>query len=537
MLIALGGLAILMRGLGILSQSLGVLIGGPVRRVFTWATANAWRAWLAGVLVGAGTLNSSALSLTAIGLAEAGVARFAPALVMGLAAKAGATLALVLTVTPLGRLALPIIGVGFLISLVRRVRIVGEVVIGLGLLLLGVSLMVQGLLPLTDSELFQLIERSLEASPLGLWLLGFALAAVLGSANAVAAIALALASSQALSMQASLALLLGGGAGSGVLLVLASWRNTPISGRIAFSHVAFKMLVSLPLLVFLPGFAWVCTQLTIPALGAGGTVVQAHLIYHTLASVLVLGLLGLIERLALRLVPDDDQEIRTKYIDVNALESRELSSSLALREVSRIGDQLSEMLTETVRILSSGQGNLEAVAEREEKVDQLARAVVLYLSEVAVRHPGESPLMLMVAASELEHMGDQVRRILRVQNKLAAQHLEFSASGRAELADAAVRVLKRLQLALAALATRDARLGEQVMMAREDIEHHLLELRRSHLGRLGHGEIASRATTLAHLDLLIVLDELDQSLTRLCAISQDLDDQSRVVHPVRSGVN
>lgn len=57
---------------------------------------------------------------------------------------------------------------------------------------------------------------------------------------------------------------------------------------------------------------------------------------------------------------------------------------------------------------------------------------------------------------------------------------------------------------------------------REHLENHLLDLRRSHLRRLEKGRIESRATTLAHLDLLIVLDELDQSITRLATLSQDL---------------
>ena len=70
-------------------------------------------------------------------------------------------------------------------------------------------------------------------------------------------------------------------------------------------------------------------------------------------------------------------------------------------------------------------------------------------------------------------------------------------------------------------------LAEQVMSDRENIEHELLEYRRSHLNRLQKGQVASRATTLAHLDLLIVLDELDQSLTRVAALARDLHEPNK----------
>jgi phosphate:Na+ symporter len=539
MLFALGGLAILMRGLGVLSQSLAALIGGPARRALTWATASAFRSWLVGLGVGAVTLNSTALSLTAINLTESGIASFAAALMLGLGAKAGATLALQLTVTPIGALGLPLIGIGYLISLPRRTHLLGEVLLGLGLLLFGVNLMVQGLLPVTDSELFRLVRQALEASPFGLWLLGFVIAGALGSANAVTAIALALATSGALSLPAALAFTLGGGAGSGGLIVLSSWKLGPQAQRVAAAHLAWKTVWSLPWLGFLPLFAVLCeasanflgmrsnAAVTQSAnLGLGLAVAQGHLIYHLTASLAALPFLRLLEHLSVRFLPDTGREIAPRYINTDALESRELASSLALREVGRIGDQLAEMFSETIRILGSGQGDPNEVARREDKVDQLARAVVLYLSDLASKHPGESPLMLMMAASELEHMGDQMRRILRMQNKLSAQNLAFSSEGRAELASAAELVRKRLQLSLAALATRDLDLAEQVMSERETIEHELLEYRRSHLNRLQKGQIASRATTLAHLDLLIVLDELDQSLTRVAALARDLHEPS-----------
>lgn len=537
MLEALGGLALLVRGLSLLSQALVVIVGGPARRVLTWATARSRRAWVAGTLVGAITLNSSALGLTAIGLAESGIASFASALVLGLAAKGGATLALQLAATPISAMALPMVGVGFLITLYKRFQSLGESVMGLGLMLFGIALMVQGLLPVTNSQLFGLIREGLEASPFGLWALGFVLASLLGSANAVAAIALALATSDALSIPAALTLTLGGGAGSGMLLLLSSWQGPPLARRIALAHVGWKTLLSIPFLIFLPLFATLSTALAQQVgLGASAAVAQGHLLYHILASLLVLPLVYSVERLMRRLIPDSDQTISPKYLSEDALGSRELASSLALREVSRIGDQLSEMLSETVKILAQGQGDTGEVARREEKVDHLAREIVLYLSQVSSRYPGDSALMLMMAASEIEHMGDQVRRILRKQAKIIAQNLAFSGEGRTELADAATKVLQRLRLSLAGLSTRNQALAEQVILEREHLESYLLDLRRSHLSRLEKGRVESRATTLAHLDLLIVFDELDQSITRLSALSQDLHE-SRGALRARPGLN
>lgn len=526
MLEALGGLALLVRGLALLSTSLGAAMGGPARRVLTWATAHWGRAWLAGVLVGALTLNSTALSLTAMGLAELGIAGFTTALVLGLSAKAGATLALLLAATPLGALALPILGVGFALALLRRFRTWGEGLSGLGMLLLGLSLMTQGFLPLVHSELFSLLREGLEGTWFWPWSLGFVLAALLGSANAVAALALALTASSALSLPTALLLTLGGGAGSGMVLAVAGWNRSPLTLRVALAHLGWKVLFSLPFVFFLPGFSELSQKLArLVGLGPEGAVAQGHLLYHLLASFWVLPLLHPIDRLMRRLLPDNERQISPRYLSADALDSRELASSLALREVGRIGDQILEMLGEAVKILGQGNGNPAEVARREEKVDQLARSIVLYLSELSARHPGNAPLALMTAASEIEHMGDQVRRILRKQERLYAQNLEFSREGRGELCEAAKRLLERLRVCLTALATGNTTLAVQVTAGREGMQRFLLELRRSHLERLEQGRTESRATTLAHLDLLIVLDELDQSVTRLAQLSQELHGQ------------
>jgi phosphate:Na+ symporter len=524
---ALGGLALVMLGLGLLSRALNLLLGGPARRLLTWATATAGRSWLAGVAGGAITLNSSAIGLTAIGLADSGIASFASALVVGLAAKAGATLALQLAATPLSAYALPLLGIGFVFSLPRQTKPWGETVMGLGLLLLGVSLMVEALLPATQTELFRVLRGSLEASRLGLWIMGFALAAFLGSANAVAALGLAFAASGALSIPAALALTLGGGAGSGLIFVLAHWSGSPLSLRIAWIHVGWKTLWSVLALLLMPIGAPIALGIA-RTLGSSdaSAVAHGHSIYHLTASLFILPLLGLLQGWLERLIPNSSNTVSPKYLSREALDSETLATSLALREICRIGDQLKEMLGDAAKNLAEGRDDTEEISRREDKVDQLAREIVLYLSELSQRHAGESPLMLMMAASEIEHMGDQVRRVLRKQTKVFAQNLEFSREGRAELAQATLQVQKRLERSLAALATSNKELADDVLHGREAIEHQLTDLRRAHLRRLESGLPETKATTLAHLDMLIVLDEIDQGLTRLAVLAQDLDLRS-----------
>ncbi len=520
MWIALGGLALLMMGLQQLSNALNAALGNSARRALTWATQSPSRASLVGVLIGAGTLNSGALSLGALQLCESGVAKFGAALMLGLSAKAGASLALILSNTPAAVFALPMIGIGYVLGLQKSLQMAGQILSGIGLLLYGLSLMVQGFAGISQTPFFMLLEQSLVSAPFGIWLLGFALSSVLGSANAVGAIALSLNSANALPLEAALILTLGGGAGSGMLLVISSNASATIAKRVARTHVTWKTVLSF---LLLPLVSWLSNWFG---------VAQIHLAYHSLAVLLALPTIKQLEQIANRILPETNKAVTPKYLSNDALHSSELATALALREVSRVGDQVIQMLEQTNRIFETGTGNIDDVARLESKIDTLTRDVVLYLSELSKRHASETPLMLVMAVCEIEHIGDQVKRMLRMHNKLILSNLEFSTQGRYELHTGANRILERLNLALAALATRSQVLAEQVLHEREDIEQFLSQLRRSHLGRLEMGKVESRATTLTHLDLLIVLDEIDQSSARIATISQDLEHI-----PVRTAEN
>jgi phosphate:Na+ symporter len=103
--------------------------------------------------------------------------------------------------------------------------------------------------------------------------------------------------------------------------------------------------------------------------------------------------------------------------------------------------------------------------------------------------------------------------------RLWSQGLRFSPEGKEDLLLAASRVLSRLDKLAAALGGERA-LAEEVL--REQGEAFFEGLRRAHLARLEAGLAESRASTLAHLDILLTLEEVDQGLARLAGLALGL---------------
>jgi len=94
----------------------------------------------------------------------------------------------------------------------------------------------------------------------------------------------------------------------------------------------------------------------------------------------------------------------------------------------------------------------------------------------------------------------------------------FSSEGQRQLVEAARLILARLEVLNAALATGQGSLAEGVVKGRKDMETHLEGLRLAHLDRLRAGRRESQASTLTHLDLLIILDELDRGVTHIAEL-------------------
>ena len=154
----------------------------------------------------------------------------------------------------------------------------------------------------------------------------------------------------------------------------------------------------------------------------------------------------------------------------------------------------------------------------EEKVDRLSREVLVYVAKL----PQDTPaLPLLKAASELEHLADLAKRALRKAERLWTQGVTFSPEGKAELARIVERTLARLERALTALATGNRALAERVLAEYPEVLAEVEASREAHLRRL-RDRVETRASTLTHLDLLLLLEELNLGVNRLARLVEEI---------------
>ena len=519
MLSTLGGLALFLLGIERIAASLQALSGTRMRRAMAGATRSPWRALATGTAVSAATQSGTATAVTTLGLVASGLVRLREGIALSLGAKVGATLAIQLAAFKATEAALPLIGIGFVVALWRPSRHIGGLLLGVGLLFLGLDLTVGSVAGLQSSELFALIIDAAERQPLVVAFIGVLLGAALSSTNGVAAIALGLFAGGAVGLPTAIALVLGGNVGGTVLALLAARSLDVEARRVALAHTLVKAVGAMALaLVVVPVAA------AVGALGGDEArqIANAHTLFNLALAVLGTLLVAPVAALVTALVPTREEVSGPKYLRTAALDDPPLATALALRETVRISDQVATSMEQAVDFLRSGEWDDDAIEARESKIDRLTRAVVEYLATLRRTH-GEEPVSerLLLLATELEHMGDQVRRMQRRESRLRASGIEFSKEGREELADTAEAVVSRLRSAFTALATGDVALATQVVEGRPRLERLVADMRLAHLARLEARLPESRASSSHHLEVLTLMRQMDASTTRVAGWVKD----------------
>jgi len=515
MFVVLGGLALFLLGIQRIASALQSTAGPATRRWMASATRSPLRALLAGTAVSAATQSGTATAVTVLGLVSGGLVAVREGIALSLGTKVGATLAIQLAAFKVTDYALPLVGVGYLVGLWPRARGVGGLLLGAGLLFLGLDVTVTSMSGLGGSPLFALLVDVLERQPAGMALLGVALGAALSSSNAAAAVSLGLFAAGAISLPAAIVMVVGGNVGGVLLPVLAARSLDAPAQRVALVHLLFKALAATAVVLFAaPVAGWIA------ALGGDGArqVANAHTLFNVAAAVVGALLSGPLAALATRFLPQRDDETSPKYLRDEAIGDAQLATGLALRETVRISDQVVVMAELATANLRAGRWDPEPIAMREAKVDRLTQRVVDYLATLRATH-GSDPASerLLLVATELEHVGDQIRRLYRREQRLADLGVEFSREGRAELGDTADLVLTRMRHAFTALATRDAPLATSVVQGRPELEAHVARMRLAHLARLEARLPESHASSSHHLEVLTLLRQVDASVTRVAA--------------------
>ncbi len=508
-LVGLGGaVALLLFGLRQVRDGMTEAFGVRLKLALGLGTRTRPRAFLSGLIATLGLQSSTATALMTAGFVERDMIRQERAQVVLLGANLGTALTAWVVAAGIEAISPLLLLIGYVLrrqSQPARTG-TGQALIGVGLMLLALTLLTEASAPLRTSPAMAAFLGLLDNA----WPAAFAFAALLAvlcsSSLAVVMLVLSLSVSGSLTPALAVVLVLGANFGGAIPPVLATLSAAPVARRVTLGNLIVRgagCLLALPFAGLLGG------ALSGLQLRPGSLPVEAHLAFNLALAALAWPFAGLITQVLSRSLPDAlaPAEDGPRWLDEAALARPALALTGASREALALGDTVERMMRLTMHAFRKNNPvALREVSELEARIDRVQQEVKLYLSRLgagAAEEDRRRSIIILDYVINLEHAGDIIEKGLVAEvDKKIALGLRLSDEGYRELNSFFLLTLENIRIAQTIFMSRDRALARQMMEAKVQIRHMEKQSAERHFLRLQGGQADSLQTSSLHLDML-----------------------------------
>jgi phosphate:Na+ symporter len=535
-----GGIALLLWGLHMLQSGILRAFGADLRRFLAVGLGNRIAAFFAGLGITTLLQSSTATALMTAAFVGDGLVGLVPALAIMLGANVGTTLVVQVFSFDVSWLAPVFLTTGvvaFKYSTRTRIRDLGRVAIGLGLMLLSLHILLDSLAPAESAPNMRALLAVMTSAPLLNVLFGAALAWAAHSSVTVVLLVMSLGYSGFVTPEAALAIVLGANLGSSINpLIEGGGLTNPIYRRLPLGNLINRVIGCALVLPFLGLIAGAMARI-VP--NSVRLIADFHTLFNLALAAIFIVPLPLFARLLERLLPEPvaaSDPSTPMYLDPTAIESPSLALTCAARETLRMGDLIERMLRETIDALITDDRKLVSSIERmDDVVDKLHEAIKLYVTRITRESldevEGRRAMEIIAFGINLEHIGDIIdKNLMELAKKKIKNRLRFSEEGALELQKFHRRVLNNLQLALGVFVSGDVKIARQLIEEKVAIREVEVLAAEAHFARLRDGLPASIETSSLHID---ILRDLKRIHSHICSVAYPALEAAGELQPSR----
>ena len=509
----IGGLCLFLFGMNLMGQALERRAGGKLRTLLDKMTSNVFAGFLTGLGITAIIQSSSATTVMVVGFVNSGLMTLRQAINVIMGANVGTTVTAWLlslagidsgnvwikllkptSFTPV----LALIGIIFyMFCKDTKKKDTGMILLGFATLMFGMDTMSGAVAGLKDvpgfAELFIMFKNPI----LGV-LVGAVLTGIIQSSSASVGILQALALTGQVSYAAAIPIIMGQNIGTTVTALLSSVGTNKNAKRAAVVHLMFNVI---GVVVLLTVFCIVKAIFAPAILNESATmygIAIAHSLFNILCTAMLLPCGNLLEKLAIRLVPDAAQEEQAVELDERLL----ATPSLALQQCRAVAD---DMAVCAVRALENALTAFthytlelaESIRKDEDRCDHYEDVIGTYLVKLSAQKMGssesEEATELLKTIGDWERISDHAVNVLESAEELREKELTFSGTAQAELNTLCDAIREILTLAQNAFAQQDVTAALKVEPLEQVIDALKEEMRTRHILRMQQGQCSIEA--------------------------------------------
>jgi phosphate:Na+ symporter len=487
----LGGLALFLFGMDQMADGLKAVAGERMKIILAKLTTNRFMGAATGAFVTAIIQSSSVTTVLVVGFITAGLMSMSQSIGVIMGANIGTTITAQIIAFKVTKAALFMVAAGFgmlFFSKQEKIRQYGGILMGLGMVFFGMSVMSDAMAPLRSYQPFLHLMAHMDNPLVGI-LVAAAFTGLVQSSSATTGIVIVMATQGFITLQAGIALAFGANIGTCVTALLASIGKPREALRAAVVHVLFNVFGVLLWYRFIPQLAEFVTALSPahPELSGAARlaaetprqIANAHSTFNVANTFIFIGFAGQFARLVEWLIPDrplaEQLIIRAKYLDSELLDTPSLALERARMEIGHVGSRVIEMLERIMpAILTGDRMAVRAVTKIDDEVDILHGHIVTYLGRISQKTLTEEQtrelVHLMDAVNNLENIGDIVETDLAyLGNQRIQQGVSISVETQAVLKKLHNVVMATVSLAIDAVAENDPHAAQEIIAMKTDI--------------------------------------------------------------------
>jgi phosphate:Na+ symporter len=527
----MGGVALLLWGLHMVHSGILRAFGPDLRTLLAKTLSNRFSALAAGIGLTALLQSSTATALITSSFAAEGLVALVPAMAIMLGANIGTTLIVQVLSFNIAAVA-PVL---FIVGLVAfrqgprsRIKDIGRVCIGLGLMLLSLHILLDTLAPAEQAPGLRIVMEGITGDVVLCILIGAAITWLVHSSVASVLLIMSLAYAHFVPAEAALALVLGANLGSAINPVFeGARRDNPASYRLPVGNLLNRVVGVVLVAPFLPALSRY-GQTIEPDLAR--LVAGFHMVFNLGTALVFIGPLDGVARLLERLFPErarDADPARPRYLDETALETPSLALADAARETLRMGDTVEQMLRNVMAaMMTNDRALVDQVSRMDNIVDGLDEAVKLYITKLTRgsldEREGRRAMEIISFAINLEHIGDIIdKNLSELATKKIKRRFQFSPEGAEELSDFHRQIMNSLRIAFGVFMSGDIAQARALLAQKANLRNAELAAIERHLDRLREGRPETIETTSLHLD---VLRDLRRIHSHVCSVAYPVLD-------------
>lgn len=547
-----GGLGAFLIGMNMMSDSMSRLAHGRLKSMLNKTANNR----IAGVGIGAAVTmiiqSSSATTVMVVGLVNAGIMTLFQATAVIMGANIGTTITA--WIASLGSLdvsafllVLAVVGVFMtMFSKTEKVKVIGNVFAGLGLIFVGLGVMSDSMDPELHPEIMEVIRNALSVvkNPFLLLLIGVVATGIVQSSSAVTSIVVVLAMSGVLiggTGDGVYYVIIGSNIGTCVTAIISSIGANPNARRAAVIHLLFNCLGAILFAVFLlcwqpfgTSFSETVLDKIFPATATGPNYQFQIAFFHTLFNVtctciflpFAKGFVKLANLLVREKKSSDEDAPKGLLGDLDERLMRQPSVALAhlYQEAGKMLTYSVSTLTEAFEAFVKKDTSVKQdIQDRNNKLSGANRAAVEYLVKLSasslVMEDEKTISNMHYVLNDIVRIGELADNVTKYTDHYENDGLIFSAEFISMTQEMFEKIKKLYAACLAAFSERDFSKLQEVDAIEDEIDNYRRKLVNQHIKRLNEGKCQPQSASV----FINLVGNLERAADHLTYIAHSIE--------------